>query len=33
MGYHCDGFYEVRRAFHVGGVAGRVEEEPPINGT
>jgi hypothetical protein len=26
MGYHRDTFYEVRRAFQVGGVAGLVEE-------
>jgi transposase InsO family protein len=26
MGYHCDTFYEVRRAFQVGGVNARVEK-------
>jgi hypothetical protein len=27
MGYHRDTFYEVRRAFQVGGVAGLVEQK------
>lgn len=27
MGYHRDTFYEVRRAFQVGGVAGLVEKK------
>ena len=29
MGYHRHTFYEVRRAFQVGGVSGLVEQKPP----